>query len=186
MKKKLIAGAVGVALVSGAGLGIAQAAQAATPTPAPNARSSATPGDTTAGRHDGRGGKGSNAAALATKLGLPEATVSDALTAARDQTKSTTRPSPTATQAEKDAARAAHQTALATALAAKLNIDEATVTAALTAVQTEREAAEATAHKATLDLAVTNGTLTQAEADAVRKASDAGIVEIRDGGHGPR
>ncbi|TDW28431.1 hypothetical protein [Cryobacterium psychrophilum] len=190
MKRKLIAGAAGVALVSGLGLGLAQTAQAETPTPTASASASAMPGDTTdpTGRHDGhgRGGKGIDAAALATTLGLPESTVSEALTAVRDQTESATRLSPDATQADREVAQDARQTKLAQALAAELNIDEATVTTALTDVQTEKEAEGAAESKANLDEAVTHGTLTQTESDAVQKAMDAHIIPTRDGGHGRR
>ena len=42
-------------------------------------------------------------------------------------------------------------------------------------------------HKKVLDQAVDDGKLTQEEADAVAKASSAGIAEVRGtGGHGPR
>ncbi|MDJ0323783.1 hypothetical protein QMG61_08415 [Cryobacterium sp. PH31-AA6] len=186
MKRKLIAGVAGVALVSGVGLGMVQTAQAETPTP--TAGSSELSGETAnpTGRHDGHGGKGFDAAALATKLGLPAATVSDALTAVRDQTAATARPSPDATQAEREVARDARRTELAKALAAELNIDEATVTTALTQVQSEQEAERAAQTKATLDQAVTDGTLTQTEADAVQKALAAHIITTRDGGHGRR
>jgi predicted flavoprotein YhiN len=184
MKSKLITAAVGVALVAGAGLGLAQAAQAA---PAPTAGASASAmTDDTSGRHDGRGGKGFDAAALATKLGLPEATVSDALAAVRDQTDSSTRPSADATQSEKEAARTARRSEIAKALAAELHLDEATVTTALTDIRTEKQAERAADTKVSLDQAVTDGTLTQTEADAVQKAIDAGIVGIRDEGHGRR
>ena len=71
--------------------------------------------------------------------------------------------------AERDAA-------LAKALAAKLNIDEAKVKAALDEIRSERQAARAAALKERLDAAVAAGTLTQAEADAVQKAVDKGVI----------
>ncbi len=98
----------------------------------------------------------------------------------------TTRPSRDATQSERDAARDARQAELATALATELDIDEATVTAALTEIQTERDAAEAADEEAALGQAVADGTLSQTEAEAVQKAIDAGIVSIRGAGHGHR
>ncbi|MGV8896948.1 MAG: hypothetical protein ACOH10_08320 [Rhodoglobus sp.] len=189
MNKTLIAGAAGVVLVSGLGLGIAQTAQADTPTSASNSDASAPTGDATNGRHnghDGRGGKGFDAAALATKLGLSETAVSDAVTAVRDQTQSTDRPSADATQAEKIAAREARQAKFGAALATELNLDETTVTDALAELQAEKEAARAADRTAALDQAVTDGTLTQAEADAVQKSIDAGILPHRDAGSGRR
>ena len=74
----------------------------------------------------------------------------------------------------------------AEALATKLNIDEAKVTTALKELRTEVKTAATAGQKATLDQAVTDGTLTRTEADAVQKAIDAGIVSIRGGGHGRR
>jgi len=187
MKSKLIAGAAGIVLVAGTGLGLAQTAQADTLTATASDSPSATP-DETSGRHDGRGGKGFDVGALAARLGLPEATVSDALIAVRGHAGSATRPSAEdATQAERDAARTARQSELASALATELNIDETTVTTALTDVRTEKKAAESAERKASLDQAVTDGTLTQAEADAVQKAIDTGVIATRDhGGHGGR
>lgn len=191
MKKTLIAGAAGLVLASGVGLGLTQVAQAETTNPTPTISASATAeaGDTTASEHRGgargHGGRGIDTSGLATALGLPEATVSEALTAVRDQTD-TTRPSSDATEAEKDATKEARQTEFATALAAELNVDEADVTTALAEVRTEREAAQSVDEKATLDQAVTDGTLTQTEADGVQKAIDEGIVSTRGGGHGRR
>lgn len=186
MKKKLIAGVAGVALVAGVGLSMPQIAQAETLTT--TASASVAPGKIAAptDRLDGRGpgGNGIAAAALATKLGLPEATVSDALSAVRDKTEPATRPSANTTKTERDAARDSRHTAFAKALAAELNIDEATVTTAMAELQTERETARTANKKATLDQAVTDGILTQAEADAVKKANEAGIVFIRGGRHG--
>ena len=190
MRKKLIAGAAGVALASGIGLGMTQMAQAETPAPTPSTSSSTAPGDaaSTTHRHEGRwhGGKGLEVSALATKLGLPDATVADALSAVRDQVQPATRPSPDATPAEREAAQGARQAALAKALAAELNIDEAKVTTALTELRTERVSLRTDSDKATLDKAVADGKLTRTETDAVQKAIDAGIVSTRGGGHGRR
>ncbi|MEO7586408.1 MAG: hypothetical protein ABIS84_00110 [Arachnia sp.] len=190
MRKKLIAGAAGLALASGIGLGMTQMAQAETPAPTPSTSSSTAPGDTapTTHRHEGRwhGGKGLEVSALATKLGLPEATVANALSAVRDQVQPATRPSPDATTAEREATQGARQAGLAKALAAELKIDEAKVTTALTELRTERLAARTAHEKATLDTAVADGKLTRTEADAVQKAIDADIVSTRGGGHGRR
>lgn len=173
MNKTLIAGAAGVVLVSGLGLGIAQTAQADTPVATTSGNTSLTTDGASGDRNDRRGGTGFDAAALAAKLGLSEVTVSDALTAVRDQTEPTSRPSADATRAERVAAMDARQAAMATALAAELGIDETGVTTALAELRTEKEAGWAVDRKAALDQAVTDGTLTQAEADAVQKSIDA-------------
>jgi hypothetical protein len=91
----------------------------------------------------------------------------------------------TPAQPEKGAAREEKQQELAKALAAELGIDESKVSAALEKVQTaQREKAQqerSAALKTRLDEAVKAGKLTQAEADAILKASEAGVL----GGGGP-
>ena len=72
--------------------------------------------------------------------------------------------------------RAERDAALAKPLAEKLNVKEAKVKAALDEFRSERQAARAAALKARLDAAVKAGTLTQAEADAVQKAVDTGVI----------
>lgn len=186
MKKNLIASAAGLALVTGVALSLPQIAQAETIEP--RSVSTAPSSSTTAAGEDGRrqGDRGPDAAALAEKLELSEATVADAISAVRDQMDPTDRPSADATEAEREAAKEARQTAFAQALAAELDIDEAKVTAALAELQAEREAAKDAADEAALEQAVADGDLTQTEADAVQKAIDAGIVVIPGGGPGPR
>ena len=76
---------------------------------------------------------------------------------------------------------AARDAALAKSLAASLGIDEAKVTAALDELRTAAQADRAAALKTRLDQAVTDGKLTQAEADAVTKAVQNGV--IGGGGH---
>ena len=68
------------------------------------------------------------------------------------------------------------QEALAASLAKSLGIDEAKVTAALEELRTAEQADHAAALKPRLDQAVTDGTLTQAEADAVTKAAENGVI----------
>lgn len=190
MKKKLMASAAGAAVAASLGLGATQFAQADTdsPAPTPPTSSATTPGEGAPmhGR-EGRGhaAKGFRVPALATKLGLPEATVSDALEEVRDQMR-TTRPSTDATSpADKEAVREERRDALASALAAELDIDETTVSEALSELQDDVRAVRSAAEAESLDGAVTGGTLTRDEADTVQKAIDAGVVTIR-GGHGRR
>ncbi len=57
-----------------------------------------------------------------------------------------------------------------------LGIDESKVTAALEELRTEEQSERAAALKTRLDKAVADGTLTQAEADAVTKAVEKGVI----------
>ncbi len=174
-----IAAATGAAAL-GVGLGIAGFASAApSPSPTPSASSSAStaspdaPGDHRGGpggRHGDRGGE--LATALAEKLDVDQAEVLRALHEYRDANRPTTRPDPGTAPAEPDDA------ALAKALAEALDKPEADVTQALAEIRSERDAARAQAVEDRLAEAVTAGTLTQAEADAVQKAADAGIVHV--------
>ena len=123
---------------------------------------------------------------LAEKLGVTEAKVTEALKAIHDERKadrsdpsagpsadpsaSPTRPDPAEREAE-----------LAKALASKLGVDEAKVKTALDEIRAARQADRAAALKDRLDAAVKAGTLTQAEADAVTKAVEKGVI-----GGGPR
>ncbi|MGY3380635.1 putative membrane protein [Arthrobacter sp. TE12231] len=172
-------GAAAVAL--GAGLGVAGMASATTtPSPTPSPSSSA-PGGTFSdghGMHGGRHGHGPAGAELGTrvkdlaaKLGVDEAKVTDALKAFRDANKPTTPPA----EGQKPD-RAAMEKALAASLAKSLGIDEAKVTAALEEIRTAEQAQHAAALKPRLDQAVKDGTLTQAEADAVTKAAEKGVI----------
>jgi len=93
-------------------------------------------------------------------------------------------------QADRDARRTAKQDAEAEALAKELGIDKAKVLAALekvrTAQQTEAKADRTTRLKEQLAQSVTDGKLTQAEADAILKANEAGVLTGGGGGGGPR
>lgn len=127
---------------------------------------------------------GVSAADLAEKLGLSESTVQSALeTVAEANRDSATKPAEDATDAEREAAREAREKTLITALAKELGVDEAKVTSAVEALQAEQKTERLEALTTKLDAAVEAGTLTQAEADAVVKAYNAGIIS---GGGGPR
>lgn len=142
MNKKLITGAAGVVLASCVGLGIALPAQADTIETASTAVASDTTTDkTTSGEHAGRGhGRGLDAAGLATKLDLTETEVSEALAALRDSSERPEKLDSDATEEERTAAKDERRAALVTALAAELNVDEDTLTAALTELRAEHEA----------------------------------------------
>jgi len=170
-----VTGAVAVAV----GLGIAGFASAApttSPSPTPSASSTTTPGTTEdrPGRWGGRGQHGALngiAAQLAQKLNLD---VAEVRTALREYRKAN-RP---ATKADRRARRTPDDAALAKALAEKLSVEEAKVSAALAEIRAARQAERAKVVADRLAEAVAAGTLTQAEADAVQKAADAGIVRV--------
>lgn len=169
-------GAVALGLGLGAA-GLASAAPSTSPSPSasPSAGSTATPG-TPADPSDGRGGRFHGdrdglATELADKLGVDVSKVRTALQEYWDANRPTTRPDP-GTRPEVD------DTALAKALADKLGVDEAKVTTALSDIRAAHQAERAKAVADRLAEAVKAGTLTQAEADALQKAADAGIVHV--------
>ena len=175
----------------GVGIGAATIASA-DPTATPSTSPSVTPGQPDAnvtppkaGVGPGhRGGRGlmqeDNAKALADKLGVSEAKVTAALKAfheanrpvlpKKDRTDPSNRPDP-----------AARDAAMAKSLASALGVSEAKVKAAIEEVRSAARADRASALKTKLDAAVKAGTLTQAEADAVTKAVDQGVIRV-----GPR
>lgn len=173
--KKMTLGMSAAALALGAGIGVAGMASATTtPTPTPSASVGGSTGTDQEGmgRHGGRGGHGmEQASELAAKLGVDEAKVADALKAFREANRPTT---PPAEGQKPDPA--AREAALAKSLAASLGIDEAKVTAALQEIRSEEQAEHAAGLKSRLDKAVADGKLTQAEADAVTKAVQNGVI----------
>lgn len=183
--KRITLGLTATALALGAGIGIAGVASATT-TPTPSASSSTSAdGSTSAAPADGKGMRGGHghggfrgvdAAELATKLGVDEATVTEALMAYRDANRPTTPPADGTKTEGTRPDPAAKQAELAKSLAATLGIDEAKVTAALEELRTAEQADRAAALKTRLDAAVTDGKLTQAEADAVTKAVQSGVI----------
>ncbi|WP_426987097.1 hypothetical protein [Pseudarthrobacter sp. Y6] len=185
--KRIALGLTATALAVGAGIGVAGMASATTtPTPTPSASSRASAdGSTSAGPAEGKGMRGGHghggfrgvdAADLATKLGVDEAKVTEALKAYREANKPTTPPADGTTTEKTRPDPAAKQAELAKSLAATLGIDEAKVTAALEELRTAEQADRAAALKSRLDQAVTDGKLTQAEADAVTKAVQNGVI----------
>jgi hypothetical protein len=177
--KKMTLGLSAAALVLGAGIGVAGMASATTttPTPTPTASSSASTDGGNGAAPDGmhrHGGRGSHsedqAAALATKLGVDQTKVQDALKAFREANK------PTAPADGQKPDPAAREAALAKSLADALGIDESKVTAALQEIRSDEQSEHAAELKTRLDKAVTDGKLTQAEADAVTKAVQNGVI----------
>lgn len=166
------------ALSLGAGIGVAGLASA-DPSASPSASPSTSPSTSTDRPHHGLDRGGIIAKELAEKLGVTEAKVTEALTALlaeRDPANKPApgeRPDPTARQA-----------GLAKGLADKLGLPETKVQAALEELRSERQAERKQAFQTRLDDAVKAGTLTQAEADAVLKAAEKGVIEMR--GRGPR
>jgi DNA-binding transcriptional regulator YdaS (Cro superfamily) len=181
VKKSALAVVVGVVAL-GAGVGIAGVASAdPTPTPTPTASASGTPSPGPdrggpGGRPGGGLRDGGRVPELARLLGVSEDKVRAALEGVRDERRANPR-STDQTREERDAA-------LAGALAAKLGVEETEVAAALAELRTARQAERAAALESKLDAAVADGTLTRAEADAVTKAVEKGV--IRGFGRGPR
>lgn len=158
-RKKITLAVSATTLALGLSLGATTMASAtSTPPPAPSARTEATQAPKAEAGH----GKAEHiAAALASKLGVDEAKVLEALRTFRDANKTD------------DSAKEA---ALAKSLAASLGIDEAKVTAAIHELHSKHQKTDHTAAlKTRLDKAVTSGKLTQAEADAVAKAVEKGV-----------
>lgn len=180
-KKTALAAAAG-ALALGAGVGVAGIASAdPTPTPNPTATASGAPSPGTdrggpGGRRGGGYRDGAQVTELASLLGVSEDKVREAIEAIREERRANP-PTTDQTREQRDAA-------LAKSLAELLGIDEAKVTAALTELREARQAERAAGLKTKLDAAVADGTLTQAEADAVTKAVEKGV--IGGGGRGPR
>lgn len=195
-KVALSLGAAAVALC--AGLGATGMASATTAPPAPNSSSpsaNAAPDGQTPGsgqdkgqgkgqgkghglghglghgRGHGQGLRGAQASALAAKLGVDEAKVADALKNFRQEN----RPSGPRSGGQKPDL-AAKDAALAASLAKSLGIDEAKVKAALEELRAEARKSRAADLKPRLDQAVADGTLTRAEADAVMKAVEQGVI----------
>lgn len=192
MTKKMIVGISAAAMAAGLGVGLGQLASAdGTPTPSssPSASAPASPsdagGDTAPGERGGPGhrggGGGVDTSALAEKLGVDESRLEDAVKAAREATRPEAPTEEGAKPTETE--RTAHEEAFAKALASELELDEQKVVDAIEELRKQRDAQRATDAKEKLASAVTDGTLTQAEADAVQKALDEGIVSLR-GGHG--
>lgn len=176
--KTLAATATG-ALALGLGLGVAGLASAdpsTSPSPTPSSSAPTAPRGGP-GDHHGRFGGAERgqelAKQLADKLGVDQAKVQTALRDYREANRPTTKPDPgTAPRPAEDDA------ALAKALATALDVDEAKVTSALAQIRTAEKAAQDAVVDNRLAAAVKDGTLTQTEADAVKKAADAGIVHV--------
>lgn len=111
---------------------------------------------------------------LAEKLGVDESKLSDALDTFREANKPTER-----TEGAENPERSVLDGALAKSLADSLGIEESKVTTALEELRAAGQTERAAALKSKLDTAVDEGTLTQAEADAVTKAIEKGVI----GGH---
>lgn len=171
-KKTAVAVAAGV-LALGAGVGVASLASA-DPTPSPSTTPST--GNAAPGVPDGhgpRGDRGELASALAEKLGVDQAKLTEALRAYREANRPSAGSTPDPNAKPDPAAR---DEALATFLAERLGLDPGKVSTALAEIRAERQAERAAALKERLDAAVQDGTLTQAEADAVTKAVEKGVI----------
>ncbi|HYP44332.1 MAG TPA: hypothetical protein VEQ66_03935 [Propionibacteriaceae bacterium] len=175
-------------LTLGAGVGVASLASA-DPTPKPSApalsspsvSASPVPQSSDASAHWGHRGFGRGhhqqelASQLADKLDVSQDKVATALQKFRAE-----RPTePPTTGNRPDPAE--REENLATFLAGELDVDQAKVKTALQEIRAALRAERASALKPRLEEAVKSGTLTQAEADAVTKAVQQGVINA-----GPR
>ena len=209
-------GGAAVLATAGVGLGLSQLANAdsASPDPTESSSVSVATGQATAqqggggvggqpgGPDGGMGLRGVETAALAQKLGVEESRLQQAIETVRQSQAPAGKPGRGTSSGKTTDGSQSQQPGqgdnsdqppagpsgnpgdmdsdFAKALAQALGLDESKVTSAIEEVKTE-------ADKKVLDQAVADGKLTQEEADAVAKASSAGIAEVRGtGGHGPR
>lgn len=192
LSKKTIAAFGGLAVVAAVGMGGLAVA---------NAQDDNGSGTTTGQHSDGgRGGKGGGgdmmgggghrtgdrghgmgdrsdqmASELATALGKDTAEVEQALRDVRDELR---------TEGENDGTRPDRETRqaeMAAALAEKLDVSQEEVAAALDSVHAERDQERRAELSDRLDAAVEDGTLTRADADAILKGADAGVLGGRGG-----
>ncbi len=180
--KTTVAAAVAGSALALTGIVAGATAAAADPTPTPSAGPSASsspsadpkeaPNDQDRqgpGRHGGPGGV--SAAALAEKLGLTEDKVAEALQAIRQELRPDRDTAPDAKPAPAEL-----RSELAKLLGEKLGVEQSAVEQALTELREAAQADGIAALKERLAEAVKAGTLTQAEADAVVKAAEAGVI----------
>jgi len=193
LNKKITLAIAGGALVLGSGFTAATIASADTPTPIPTPSQSwqrgggygrmggaAATTNPNAGLRNGTGyGAVANAEYLAGKLGVSQ----DGVTAAM-QKYHTSNPTQSRGRDLTDAQQAAQHADLAAFLAKELNVPEATVLDALNTQVDVRQADRTADLEASLDLAVKDGRLTQAQADAMLKAHEAGVRMGGMGGFG--
>jgi hypothetical protein len=191
--KKIALAIASGAIVLGSGFTAATIASADAPTPNPTPSQSWQRGggygrmgggtattNPNAGLRNGAGyGAVANSEYLAGKLGVSQ----DAVTAAM-QKYHTTNPTQSRGRDLTEAQQAAQHADLATFLAKELNVPEATVLDALNTQAETRQADRTSDLKASLDQAVKDGRLTQAQADAMLKAHEAGVQMGGMGGFG--
>lgn len=138
------------------------------------------------GRGHGPGGHGIDSAKLANKLGVSEDKVKSALDNARpappskdDSTSSSetheSAPEDT-TLEEREAEHVQRQTETLKALASELGVSEDRVESALDELESEAQAERQAAFDQRIDSAVSDGTLTEAEGAAVKKAFEKGVL----------
>lgn len=177
MSKRFTVGLAGGAIALAAAVGTAGAASAATDVDPAQPPAACT--GLGAGRMGGWAGetpgaayaRGSAALAeyLAQELDVAVEDVSDALTAFH-AANPVTAPGRDLADADRDA----HHAALAQSLADALDVDAADAAAALDAYSAERQTERTAALQDALDARVADGTLTQAEADEILAAHEAG------------
>lgn len=198
ISRKLALAIGGGALIIGSGIGVAGIARADTPAPTPTPspawgsgagygpmRGGATPADATRGLRNGTGyGATANTEYLAGKLGVSQ----EAVTAAMQKYHAANPAELRGRDLTADQLAGVHAR-LAAFLAKELGVPEATVLDALNSQDDARQASRVAQISANLAEAVKAGRLTQAQADAILAAHQAGVGTggMRGGfGGGPR
>lgn len=173
-KTRVAAAVIGGAMAMGA-IAVSATVAAADPLQTPSGPPSGLAGLPAGPRPDGEGFVHGpdhlSAAKLAEKLGLSEDKVAEALRAVREELRAERDQDPTARPSRTEA-----EAELAERLAAKLGVDRATVAKAIADLRAAAQAEALASLKERLAEAVRAGTLTQAEADAVVKAVEAGVI----------
>ena len=120
---------------------------------------------------------------LADKLGVDESAVRDAMKEARDSLTSEWRSGDRSGPPPWAGGPGAMRESMVEAFAKALGVSPDEVTSALEEIRSEAQADREATLKERLDTAVSDGTLTQDEADAVMKAAREGVIPV---GVGPR
>jgi biotin operon repressor len=173
-KTRVAAAVIGGAMTLGA-IAVSATVAAADPLQTPSGPPSGLTGLPDGPRPDGDGFLPGpdhlSAAKLAEKLGLSEDKVGEALRAVREELRAERNQDPSARPS-----RAEAEAELAERLAEKLGVDRAAVAKAIAELRSAAQADALASLKERLAGAVRAGTLTQAEAEAVVKAVEAGVI----------
>lgn len=180
------AGLVGIGSLLGVSLANADSNDASSPTASPSTNSDRRqmPPEDRGSKHDDRT-EDRLAAQLAERLGLDQTKVKQAIQAAHQATRPAQNGQPQSTppNTPDETDRATREDAFLTELANQLGIDKETLSQAVAEIRESADAGRKSEFQTRLDDAVSAGTLTREEANAVLKAAEAGVIDY---GGGPR